>query len=197
MDLKLFKTDEVRLKLIDCPFLKNKMSLSTLRNHKLIYEEQRCWYNAMINSYAYNQVYGLNLKWVVGALKLHSPKGCVGSNGFMNYDGDTFTLRPPEDLKENWDDTHAWLEDDEGYVYDYITEHDYSLMSMIDPQCKRFRMKSGFVIGETYASLKKNGYELIPYSMESRKVVLQGIIDYQNKEGRHNLAWLMSTAKLE
>ena len=158
------------------------MSLSTLRNHQLIYEEQRCWYNAIINANAYRNVYGLDLKWVVGALKLHSSKGCVGSNGFMNYDG-TFTLRQPEDLEEHWDDTHAWLEDDEGNVYDYVTKHDYSLMYALDPYCRRFKLKEGFIIGESYASLKKNGYELIPFDYESRKVVLKGLREYQRSRG--------------
>jgi hypothetical protein len=158
------------------------MSFSTLRNHTLVYEEQQCWYNAINNANAYKNVYGLNLKWVVGALKLHSPMGCIGSNGFMKNDG-TFTLRPPEDLKENWDDTHAWLEDDEGYVYDYVTEHDYSLMGLLDPQCKRFKMKVGFVVGETYASLKKKGYELIPFDDESMKVVMKGLREYQKSRG--------------
>ena len=119
-------------------------------------------------------VYGMDLKWVLGARIYHTSEGNLEGNGFM---GDhTFTLRTPENLKENWDDTHAWLEDEDGNVYDYVSARDYECVRMFDPYGRRWRMKEQLIIGETYASLKKRGHELIPYNEEQRKVVLDILI---------------------
>jgi hypothetical protein len=120
-------------------------------------------------------VYGMDMKWVVGAVAYHTPKLNMEVNGFMG--DDTFTLRTPENLKENWDDTHAWLEDEDGNVYDYITERDYEMTRLFDPYSRRYKMKEGLILGETYASLKKRGHELIPYNEEQRKVVLDILIE--------------------
>ena len=168
------------------------MSLSTLRNHTLVNEYSQCWYNAIINANAYRHVYGLELKWVVGAVKFHAPRGNIGRNGFM--DDDENTLRTPEDLRTNWDDTHAWLEDDEGLVYDCIMEEEYAIVRMIDPYRRRFKMDAGFIVGESYASLKKKGYELIPYPEESKRVVMNGLRErqrYNGDDGTYKLNLLM------
>lgn len=112
---------------------------------------------------------------------MNTPKGWKCGNGFMD---DLKTLRDAEDLKygDNWKDTHAWLEDDEGRVYDAITDDDFLTMLRHDPNGLRWKLPQGFIIGETKEDLKKKGYEVIPLPMDCRKVVL----DKLKHKGREN-----------
>lgn len=119
-------------------------------------------------------IYGLDLKWVVGATKYHTAEQVLRGSGLMD---DEKTLRTPEDLRENWDDTHAWLEDDEGNVYDCITQVDYERLKYWDIERRKWKMNAGYIQGESYKSLRAKGYELIPYNEEQRKVVLDMLIE--------------------
>jgi hypothetical protein len=119
-------------------------------------------------------VYGMDLKYVIGATKYHTHEQTLRGNGFTE---DGKTLRTAEDLKQNWDDSHAWLEDDEGNVYDCITDRDYEMISEWDKFGRRWKMKAGFIQGESYKSLRSKGYELIPFNDEQRKVVLDVLIE--------------------
>lgn len=101
---------------------------------------------------------------------MNTPKGWRCGNGYMD---DEKTIRPLQNLQEDeyWCDTHAWLEDDEGRVYDCITEDDYETMKRHDPRGLRYKLPQGLIMGETKEDLKKKGYEVIPMPMECRKLV--------------------------
>jgi hypothetical protein len=148
-----------------------------------------------LNADAYKNVYGMNMKWVVGGRIYHTAEGKFEGNGFM--DGETFTIRTPEDLKTNWDDTHAWLEDEEGLVYDCVTEIDYITARGFDPSGYKFKMKAGFIVGDTYKNLKQKGLEYVPYPMEHRKVVLDTLKMFHTIENRPLVVGLMHQARLE
>lgn len=66
------------------------------------YPQDMCFYSA-----EYNRITAFkerNLRWVVGG---------VGMNGWFEYGG-------KEDYDyARWQDSHAWLEDEEGNIYDY------------------------------------------------------------------------------
>jgi len=69
---------------------------------KGLYSDGMCFFNAEHNRL--NAFKHLGLKWVVGG---------VGMNGWFEYGG-------KKGYKyDNWNDSHAWLEDAEGKVYDY------------------------------------------------------------------------------
>lgn len=99
---------------------------------------------------------------------------------------DDFTLpQTQEDLIRNWDDTHAWLEDEEGNVWDHITEEDIENIKSIDP---RKRIKKGFIQGESYRELLDKGYELIPYTEEQRQDMLKILITRRLNREDYNSA---------
>ena len=49
-------------------------------------------------------------------LNLHQVAGSVAYNGWWEYGGANYTLAK---FKQNPADSHSWLEDDEGNIYDY------------------------------------------------------------------------------
>jgi hypothetical protein len=68
-----------------------------------LYSDGSCYYNA-----EYNRLHAfksLGLKWVVGGL---------GMNGWFEYGG-----KKGFNYSQKWNDSHAWLEDADGNVYDY------------------------------------------------------------------------------
>ena len=77
-------------------------------SNDLTYISGECYYNACKNKSVYEKKYKKNLKVVVGSL---------GLNGHFEFGGKNWTA---EDFYKNPFDSHAWLEDDEGNVYDYI-----------------------------------------------------------------------------
>lgn len=72
------------------------------------YIRGECFYNAWYNQQ--NKFYqeGLDLKIVIGSL---------GLNGHFEYGGKNWKMK---EFKKCPNDSHAWLEDSEGNVYDYI-----------------------------------------------------------------------------
>lgn len=107
---------------------------------------------------------------------MNTLKGWKCGNGYMD---DLKTIRTTRNLMygDNWKDTHAWLEDDEGRVYDCITKESQATMKRHDPNGLRWKLNEGLIIGETKEDLKKKGYEVIPMPMESRELVLEILSD--------------------
>ena len=68
-----------------------------------------CYFNAHINQGIIFQP--LNLRKVMGS---------VAFNGFWEFGGETHTLA---DFQKDPADSHCWLEDAEGNIYDYCYEH--------------------------------------------------------------------------
>jgi hypothetical protein len=58
-----------------------------------------------------------NLHGAFKDLGLHVVIGSLGLNGHYEYGGREYTLA---DFTKKWNDSHAWLEDAEGNVYDFI-----------------------------------------------------------------------------
>ena len=82
---------------------------SKLSSGKPRYILNQCYINA-----AYNRDHifrGLGLRLVIGSL---------GLNGHYEFGGEKYTVK---DFKRKWNDSHAWLEDKDGNVYDYIFAH--------------------------------------------------------------------------
>ena len=67
-----------------------------------------CYYNACKNKNVYEKKIKKKLKVVIGSL---------GLNGHFEFGGKNWTAN---DFYKNPLDSHAWLEDDEGNVFDYI-----------------------------------------------------------------------------
>ena len=68
-----------------------------------------CYFNAHINQ-------GIIFK----ALNLKKVMGSVAFNGFWEFGGENHTLA---DFMKDPADSHCWLEDEEGNIYDYCYEH--------------------------------------------------------------------------
>jgi hypothetical protein len=67
-----------------------------------------CYFNA-----------NMNRKTVFKGMNLTPVYGSLGLNGHFEYGGRNHTVR---DFAENPMDSHCWLEDEEGNVYDFIFE---------------------------------------------------------------------------
>jgi len=83
-------------------------SKASLSDERLRYVENDCYYNACANKPIYEKNTGKQLKVVIGSL---------GLNGHFEFGGKDWTAN---NFYENPLDSHAWLEDDAGNVYDYI-----------------------------------------------------------------------------
>jgi hypothetical protein len=121
--------------------------------------ESECYYNACYNRV--NAFKGLGLKMVIGSL---------GLNSHFEYGGRNWTMKQ---FKQNPRDSHAWLEDAEGNVYDYIYE--------VYAYCaKTWGKKVSFptnweIIGISKKALKEEyGLEYVP----AEKVVQMMILNY-------------------
>jgi hypothetical protein len=68
-------------------------------------------------------------------------------------------------MMRNWDDSHAWLEDEDGNVYDYFYEEDIDLMPEQRPD---FTLEAGRIEKVSKADLAKKGYILTPYAIEDQ-----------------------------
>ena len=155
------------------------MSLSTLRYEiytELKNEHNRCWYNASYNRCVYRQTKNLKLHWVVGGImyaKSRKNRDYTVLGFIKNKYGE------PE-LRKNFNnylqvsDTHAWLEDDDGNVWDYLHPEDVERHNVNAPDWK---LKAGYIRGIHRSVLAKLGYELYPHPVETQKKILEMILD--------------------
>jgi hypothetical protein len=148
----------------------------SFRLRGLTYNAGECYFNAAKNlvSPAYKH---LNLHWVCGSL---------GLAGHFEYGGKNWKAK---DFKAKPNDSHAWLEDDEGNVYDYIFDR-YAEFA------KTWNKKPTFptswcVEGISKADLKEEGLEYVPASEEATEV----ITTFVHTMARQRLQWGMMTQK--
>jgi hypothetical protein len=85
-------------------------------------------------------------------------------------------LRTNFTSRKRWSSTHAWLEDDNGNVWDYIHQEDIDKYKK-SPDCSRWKLKAGPIEGIHRSVLKEMGYELYAYPKESIQKVLEEILD--------------------
>ena len=81
------------------------VAMKTNTDVKGIYMDTMCYWNAVKNQ-----------QGVFKHLKLKRVCGSVAFNGWWEYGGAKYTLR---EFRERPQDSHCWLEDAEGNVYDY------------------------------------------------------------------------------
>jgi hypothetical protein len=149
--------------------------------------QNQCWYNAVHNIIYFKNHRNLDLHWVVGAQVLwgNRKKGeftAVGMRGKKYPDGRkeilpldrVYTL---EDLEDRFCNSHSWLEDKDGNVYDMIYPDDDKEVRAASSDPVSWRLKPGMIEGVPRDVLDQMGCELIPFSLPAQKVVLQAIID--------------------
>jgi hypothetical protein len=121
----------------------------------LSYTAGECYFNA-----AKNRVRGykhLNLHWVCGSL---------GLAGHFEFGGKNWGVA---DFRKKPADSHAWLEDDEGNVYDYIFDR-YAEFAETWGKKPRFPT-SWCVEGISKEDLKAEGLEYVPADKRSTEVI--------------------------
>jgi len=124
----------------------------------LTYKHANCYINAYINRLHHYK--DKNLKMVIGAL---------GINDWFEYGGKDWTL---DDYKRTMfghiSDSHCWLEDDEGNVYDFLFE-EYKYW--VNIRTKKPMKRSGLIEGVSKEELKADGIEYVPAPLEARKAL--------------------------
>ena len=127
----------------------------------------QCYINAYKNQQS--RYKHLNLKVVIGSL---------GLAGHFEYGGKHHTVK---DFAKNPFDSHAWLEDDDGNVYDYIF-----------PQYKSFAeywgKKPTFptnweILGVSKKDLLEEGLEYIPAPEKNRADIINNVVALLKKLG--------------
>lgn len=117
---------------------------------KPIYEMNRCFYNAILNKNYYYE--GRNLRVVFGAFK-------IGTRFVYGY-ADPMTI--PRREMNGGCNVHAWLEDDDGRIYDCL----YSEIVGQVPKANKKKMKAGVMEGKTREELKDMNCFYLPYASE-------------------------------
>ena len=124
----------------------------------LTYKHANCYINAYINRLHHYK--DKNLKMVIGAL---------GINDWFEYGGKDWTL---DDYQRTMfghiSDSHCWLEDDEGNVYDFLFE-EYKYW--VNIRTKKPMKRSGLIEGVSKEELKADGIEYVPAPLEARKAL--------------------------
>ena len=130
-----------------------------------------CWYDAAHNLVVYKNTRNLDLHWVVGANIVVADRknmrtmscGCSDEGGRRSGG-----LLTGDELLHNSDNSHAWLEDKDGNVYDYyFPELDAATRSRFT-HCPDLLLKPGVIEGVSRMSLAKLGYTLIPFTMKDQ-----------------------------
>jgi hypothetical protein len=126
-----------------------------------------CWYDAAHNLVVYKNTRNLDLHWVVGAsiIVVDRKKMRTMSCGISD---ETAGLLTGDELLRNSDNSHAWLEDKDGNVYDYyFPELDTAARSRYK-DCPDLLLKPGVIEGVSRKTLAKLGYTLIPFTMKDQ-----------------------------
>ena len=138
----------------------------------LRYDLAECFINAAWNkSHAYSH---LNLKFVVGSL---------GLAGHFEYGGKDYTA---SQFKAKPSDSHGWLEDEEGNVYDFIFPEyaEYATHWGKKPQ-----FATGWAIeGISKADLLADGLEYVPAPPKAEKVIKNFVVSLAT--GRKNFGMM-------
>jgi hypothetical protein len=143
--------------------------LSTLRFYTTLKNErQHCWFNAAHNLIVYNN-FGKELHWVVGSLIFVADRKNGLSAGWGQNENHNLRDTDLGDMVENYDDSHAWLEDDEGNVYDYV--HTTDVPPFPPHRRPDWKIEPGFINGVPRKVLARMGYELQPFKEVAQKVL--------------------------
>ena len=174
--------------------------LSTLRHaFNPTYKEGHCWFNAAKNLRPLSKTNGVPLHWVCGARQYHAnAERCMwtGMDGRLLPDGRKVeVVHDEKTLRRRWRDTHAWLEDDSGNVYDYIYETDAQFPAEWK-NTSRWKMDVGFVNGIHRSRLAELGFQLTPFSLEGQRVVLANLMEWCDDEGFDTEFLLLSQLKV-
>lgn len=143
--------------------------LSTLRFYTTLKNDRLCcWFNAAHNLIVYDN-FGKKLHWVVGSLTFVADRKNDLSAGWGKNEDHKLRDTDLSDMVENYDDSHAWLEDDEGNVYDYVHTTDVPPF----PLHRRpdWKMEVGFINGVPRRVLARRGYELVPFNEVAQKLL--------------------------
>lgn len=119
-----------------------------------------CYYNATLNKYnAFKDVKGLKVVY-----------GSLGLNGHFEYGGKYHSVK---DFYDNPFDSHAWLEDLEGNIYDYIFD-EYGDFAIYWGKEKTFQT-SWEILGISKEDLKADGIHYIPAPIKAQKDILVNV----------------------
>ena len=160
--------------------------LSTLRHtYQPIYEENKCWFNSARNLAPLSKLNGVKLHQVIGCVKWRYAEGDSAYTGYYGktVDGKKIAAPYTEDLlRKRWRDTHAWLEDDDGNVYDYLYERETNEVGNHKDH-SLWKMNEGFINGLPRSYLADMGYVLTPYSTEGQQIVRGALMYWLDEEG--------------
>jgi hypothetical protein len=129
----------------------------------LTYKDGQCFFNAFINKrHTYKDK---NLRYVIGS---------VSFNGFFEFGGKTwgladFVKKHTPGCPPAWD-AHAWLEDDDGNIYDYIFPH-YNCCAVLQTGSKMKVADNTLWEGISPSNAKKMGVEYVKADKETQTAI--------------------------
>ena len=124
----------------------------------LTYKCGNCYTNAYVNKRHYYK--DKNLKLVIGSL---------GINGWFEYGGKNWIKNDFEKKIMGFcSDSHCWLEDDEGNIYDYLFE-DYNFWVKYNTKSNMRRI--GLVEGVSKEDLARDGVEYVPAPKDAQNML--------------------------
>jgi hypothetical protein len=131
----------------------------------LTYKTNNCYLSAFFNSRHHYKHLGLKL--VIGSL---------GINGWFEFGGPTYKKA---DFAKNMNgissDSHCWLEDADGNVYDFLFES-YDLW--VKFRTHRPMKRKGLLEGVSKAELARDGIQYIPADKESQTMLFINSFKY-------------------
>lgn len=124
----------------------------------LTYNVDQCYFNAYINLRGVYKDRGLKL--VIGSLGIHN---------WFEYGGRHWTKADfAAKMKTYSSDSHAWLEDADGNVYDYLhPEYQFWVKLRTGKKLKR----TGLLEGVSKAELAKDGIEYVPADRDTQAML--------------------------
>jgi len=120
-----------------------------------------CYYNALYNQQ--NTFMGSKLKLVIGSL---------GLNGHFEFGGKDWKMK---EFKKKPSDSHAWLEDKDGNVYDYIFNR-YGECAEYWGKTVSFPL-NWEIVGISKQALKEEyGLEFVPAPPPTQKMIMETFV---------------------
>ena len=122
------------------------------------YAVNNCFFNASINrqrAFAH-----LNLRQVFGSL---------GLNGWFEFGGENYTLA---DFIANPSDSHSWLEDSEGNIYDYCFKEYLEVVAIRNLVCGS-KMRVGELRKVSPADAKARGLTYVPAPKNAQDYLIE------------------------
>lgn len=131
----------------------------------LIYAEGYCYANAYINRLHYYKE--KKLKMVYGSL---------GVNGFFEFGGKDWKKEQFQAKIDGFrTDSHCWLEDEEGNVYDCLFK-EYDAWAIVRT-CRRMKRR-GILEGVSKAELLRDGIEYVPAPLDAQIALVRATASF-------------------